>query len=40
MSIPRCENFLLTMMISCFSFTELAKRAAELMPDPAAPCSR
>src|SRR3984957_39137 len=26
------ENFTRTMMISCFSFTELAKRAAELMP--------
>ena len=27
------ENFSRTMLISCFSFTELAKRAAELMPD-------
>src|SRR3981189_2956553 len=27
------ENFHRTMMISCFSFTELAKRAAELMPE-------
>ena len=26
------ENFLRTMLISCFSFTELAKRAASLMP--------
>src|SRR5438876_3093849 len=26
------ENFARTMLISCFSFTELAKRAAELMP--------
>ena len=26
------ENFTRTMLISCFSFTELAKRAAELMP--------
>src|ERR1700736_42006 len=26
------ENFVRTMMISCFSFTELAKRAAALMP--------
>jgi enoyl-[acyl-carrier protein] reductase I len=26
------ENFSRTMLISCFSFTELAKRAAELMP--------
>ena len=26
------ENFVRTMMISCFSFTEVAKRAAELMP--------
>ena len=30
------ENFSRTMVISCFSFTEIAKRAAELMPDPAA----
>ena len=30
------ENFSRTMVISCFSFTELAKRAAELMPEPAA----
>lgn len=27
------ENFTRTMLISCFSFTEIAKRAAELMPD-------
>ena len=27
------ENFLRTMLISCFSFTELVKRAAELMPE-------
>ena len=27
------ENFLRTMTISCFSFTEIARRAAELMPD-------
>jgi enoyl-[acyl-carrier protein] reductase I len=27
------ENFLRTMMISCFSFTEVARRAAELMPN-------
>ncbi len=27
------ENFTNTMVISCFSFTEIAKRAAELMPD-------
>ena len=27
------DNFSRTMVISCFSFTELAKRAAELMPD-------
>jgi enoyl-[acyl-carrier protein] reductase I len=27
------ENFLRTMVISCFSFTELARRAAELMPE-------
>ena len=26
------ENFARTMLISCFSFTELARRAAELMP--------
>src|SRR5579864_6271876 len=26
------ENFIRTMVISCFSFTELAKRAAERMP--------
>ncbi len=26
------ENFARTLLISCFSFTELAKRAAELMP--------
>ena len=27
------ENFTNTMVISCFSFTEIAKRAAELMPN-------
>ena len=27
------ENFARTMLISCFSFTELAKRAADLMPE-------
>ena len=27
------ENFARTMVISCFSFTEIAKRAAALMPD-------
>ncbi len=27
------ENFLRTMLISCFSFTEVAKRAAAMMPD-------
>jgi len=27
------ENFVRTMVISCFSFTELAKRAAAMMPD-------
>lgn len=27
------ENFTRTMVISCFSFTEIAKRAAELMPN-------
>jgi len=27
------ENFINTMVISCFSFTEIAKRAAQLMPD-------
>jgi enoyl-[acyl-carrier protein] reductase I len=27
------ENFSRTMLISCFSFTELARRAADLMPD-------
>jgi enoyl-[acyl-carrier protein] reductase I len=27
------ENFVRTMIISCFSFTEIAKRAAEIMPD-------
>jgi len=27
------ENFSRTMVISCFSFTEVAKRAAELMPE-------
>ncbi len=27
------ENFLRTMVISCFSFTEVARRAAELMPN-------
>src|SRR5262250_3241716 len=26
------ENFIRTMMISCFSFTEIARRAADLMP--------
>jgi enoyl-[acyl-carrier protein] reductase I len=26
------ENFLRTMLVSCFSFTELARRAADLMP--------
>ncbi|TMJ73763.1 MAG: SDR family oxidoreductase, partial [Alphaproteobacteria bacterium] len=26
------ENFVRTMIISCFSFTEVAKRAAALMP--------
>src|SRR5262249_49187950 len=26
------ENFINTMVISCFSFTEIAKRAAEMMP--------
>ena len=26
------ENFARTMLISCFSFTEVAKRAAALMP--------
>ena len=30
------ENFSRTMVISCFSFTEAAKRAAELMPETAA----
>lgn len=30
------ENFSRTMLISCFSFTELAKRAAELMPETGA----
>ena len=29
----RRENFSRTMVISCFSFTEVAKRAAELMPE-------
>ena len=27
------ENFVRTMIISCFSFTEIAKRAADIMPD-------
>src|SRR5207302_3971304 len=27
------ENFSRTMLISCFSFTELARRAADLMPE-------
>ena len=27
------DNFINTMIISCFSFTEIAKRAAELMPN-------
>lgn len=27
------DNFSRTMVISCFSFTEIAKRAAEMMPD-------
>jgi enoyl-[acyl-carrier protein] reductase I len=27
------DNFVRTMIISCFSFTEITKRAAELMPD-------
>ncbi|HUR43811.1 MAG TPA: enoyl-ACP reductase FabI [Aestuariivirga sp.] len=27
------ENFIRTMVISCFSFTEVTRRAAELMPD-------
>jgi enoyl-[acyl-carrier protein] reductase I len=27
------ENFSRTMLVSCFSFTELAKRAADLMPE-------
>ena len=27
------ENFINTMVISCFSFTEIAKRAADMMPD-------
>jgi enoyl-[acyl-carrier protein] reductase I len=27
------ENFTRTMVISCFSFTEIAKRAAQMMPD-------
>ena len=27
------ENFSRTMLISCFSFTEIAKRAAEMMPE-------
>jgi enoyl-[acyl-carrier protein] reductase I len=30
------ENFSRTMLISCFSFTELARRAAELMPESGA----
>ena len=32
MPTPARENFSRTMLISCFSFTELAKRAAEMMP--------
>jgi enoyl-[acyl-carrier protein] reductase I len=27
------DNFVRTMLISCFSFTEIARRAADLMPD-------
>jgi enoyl-[acyl-carrier protein] reductase I len=27
------DNFVRTMIISCFSFTEIAKRAADIMPD-------
>ena len=27
------DNFIRTMVISCFSFTEIARRAADLMPD-------
>ncbi len=27
------ENFLRSMDISCFSFTDVARRAAEMMPD-------
>jgi enoyl-[acyl-carrier protein] reductase I len=27
------DNFIRTMVISCFSFTEIARKAAELMPD-------
>ena len=27
------ENFVRTMVISCFSFTEIARKAAEIMPD-------
>jgi enoyl-[acyl-carrier protein] reductase I len=27
------DNFVRTMIISCFSFTEIARRAAEIMPD-------
>src|SRR6195952_2552842 len=30
------DNFSRTMLISCFSFTELARRAAEMMPDSGA----
>ena len=33
MPTPSRENFSRTMVISCFSFTEIAKRAAELMPE-------
>ena len=32
------ENFARTMLISCFSFTEIARRAAALMPDGGAGC--
>ena len=32
------QNFIRTMLISCFSFTEVARRAAALMPNRAAPC--
>ncbi len=33
MSNTTRENFVNSMVISCFSFTEIAKRAAEMMPD-------